>query len=121
MKSLLKPIQASLLLQSFINCRKTSYVYQFKTQKQTHYYRDCQRETKRVQENFEVHWWLKQMEGRICLKATITSFSACPRDAITSQIKAAYCALAKHHHPDESTCRHQVSISKRFQDILNAY
>lgn len=70
MKSVLKPVSTSVLLQSFIDfidCRKTSYVHQFKTQTQTHY-PDRQGETKRMQENFEVSWWLTQTKRRICLK-----------------------------------------------------
>uniref|UniRef100_A0A1A9VY31 J domain-containing protein n=1 Tax=Glossina austeni TaxID=7395 RepID=A0A1A9VY31_GLOAU len=44
-----------------------------------------------------------------------------PKDATTSQIKAAYYALTKRYHPDAGKDRHEISILKPFQDILNAY
>uniref|UniRef100_A0A1A9WZP8 J domain-containing protein n=1 Tax=Glossina brevipalpis TaxID=37001 RepID=A0A1A9WZP8_9MUSC len=123
MKSLLKPVQSLILLQNFINCRKTSYanfVHQFKTQKPT-YYPDRQRETKRMQEQLDSKMVAETNEKEDMPRDHYYYLLGVPTDATTSQIKAAYYALAKRYHPDASKGAQPAVISKRFQDILNAY
>uniref|UniRef100_A0A1A9UDM6 J domain-containing protein n=1 Tax=Glossina austeni TaxID=7395 RepID=A0A1A9UDM6_GLOAU len=123
MKSLLKPIRSSILLQNFVNCHKTSFacfVHQFKTQKPI-YYPDRQEETKRMQKQLQNQLVAEKNEKADLPKDHYYKLLCVPRDATTSQIKAAYYALAKRYHPDAGKDRHQASISKRFEDILNAY
>uniref|UniRef100_A0A1A9W3E2 J domain-containing protein n=1 Tax=Glossina brevipalpis TaxID=37001 RepID=A0A1A9W3E2_9MUSC len=120
MEKLLKP---SILLQNILNCRKTSYAFlmhQFKAKKPM-YYPDRQQETKRMQEQLQNQLVAERNEKKNIPRDQCYKILCVPKDATTSQIKAAYYALAKRYHPDASKGRQQLSLSKRFQEILNAY
>uniref|UniRef100_A0A1A9WHK8 J domain-containing protein n=1 Tax=Glossina brevipalpis TaxID=37001 RepID=A0A1A9WHK8_9MUSC len=120
MKIILKPLECLALLENILNYHKISYarVHQFKIQKPV-YYPNRQQETKRMQEQFKNQLVPEKIVKKDLPRDYYYKLLNVPKNASTNQIKAAYYALAKRHHPDAITGKQQVS--KPFQDILNAY
>ncbi|XP_073838619.1 chaperone protein DnaJ [Musca autumnalis] len=123
MKNLVKSFQHFQLLQNFGIYQKVSFAnaaYQFKTNRPV-YYPDRRTEKLRFngQQNSELITEIKQPTQ--LPKDYYYKVLGLQKQATMQEIKAAYYALAKRYHPDSSNSNDSKQISKRFEEISNAY
>ncbi|GBP05840.1 Chaperone protein DnaJ [Eumeta japonica] len=95
--------------------------YQFKVNKPI-YYPNRQIELQRIEEQQKSQLVAEPGENKQLPKDYYYKVLGVPRTATLQQIKAAYYALAKRYHPDLSVSGNaSQQLSKRFQEISNAY
>uniref|UniRef100_A0A1I8P941 J domain-containing protein n=1 Tax=Stomoxys calcitrans TaxID=35570 RepID=A0A1I8P941_STOCA len=124
MKFFANTLQFIRLVQNFANCQKFQYAttaYQFKI-KQTSYYPDRRLEMNRVNEQQKSELVAEEIKKHHHLpKDYYYRVLGLHKRATTQDIKTAYYALAKRFHPDSVNTSNNQHISKRFQEISNAY
>ena len=111
------------LLQNYVNSESTSWrqiAYQFKTDKPI-YYPNRQIEMKRIEEQQKSQLIAEPEEKKNISKDHYYKILGVPKNASIQEIKAAFYALAKRYHPDSLNSANAQQLSKRFQDISNAY
>uniref|UniRef100_A0A1I8NAL6 DnaJ n=1 Tax=Musca domestica TaxID=7370 RepID=A0A1I8NAL6_MUSDO len=123
MKHLIKSYKYSCLMQNFGHYQSGTFAtaaYQFKTDKVI-YYPDRRNEKLRIngQKNSELITESKQQKQ--LPKDYYYKVLGLRRQATMQEIKAAYYAQAKRFHPDSSNFNNNEQISKRFEEISNAY
>ncbi|KAI8120831.1 hypothetical protein FF38_01425 [Lucilia cuprina] len=124
MKLMFNSLTRSYLLQNFFQLNKlacASVSYQFKVNKPI-YYPNRQIEMQRMEEQQKSQLVAEPEEHKHMPKDYYYKVLGVPKNASLQQIKAAYYALAKRYHPDLLNYENAPQqVSKRFQEISNAY
>ncbi|XP_065359691.1 chaperone protein DnaJ [Calliphora vicina] len=124
MKLMFNPFSRTFLLQNFLIFNKiqcATVAYQFKVNKPI-YYPNRQMEMQRMEEQQKSQLVAEPEENKQLPKDYYYKVLGVPKTASLQQIKAAYYALAKRYHPDLLNLENAPQqVSKRFQEISNAY
>lgn len=124
MTTLINSLKYFRLLQNYHHhVQKSSYAtaaYQFKIHKPI-YYPDRRSEMQRIHEQQNSQLVAETKEKIHLPKDYYYRVLGLSKHATTQEIKAAYYALAKRFHPDSANSSNAQQVSKRFQEISNAY
>lgn len=111
------------LLQNYLN-RESVFTrriaYQFKIDKPI-YYPNRQMEMKQIEEQQKSQLIAEPEKKKPLSKDYYYKILGVPKNASIQEIKTAFYALAKRYHPDSLNSANAQQISKRFQEISNAY
>ncbi|XP_061398891.1 protein tumorous imaginal discs, mitochondrial [Musca vetustissima] len=94
--------------------------YQFKVERPI-YYPDRRNEKLRIDGQQKSELITESKQPKQLPKDYYYKVLGLQRQATTQEIKAAYYALAKRFHPDSTNFKDNKEISKRFEEISNAY
>lgn len=119
MKSLIS-LQYARLLQNFQKVQYSTAAYQFKISKPI-YYPDRRIEMERINEQQKSELVAESSVKKHLPKEFYYRVLGLHKHATTQEIKAAYYVLAKRFHPDSQNSNNDQKVSKRFQEISNAY
>lgn len=123
-KLMLNSFSRARLLPNLFQASKMQYAtnaYQFKVRKPV-YYPNRQIEMQRIEKQQKSELVAEPEENKLLPKDYYYKILGVPKTASLQQIKAAYYALAKRYHPDLLNSENaSPQLSKRFQEISNAY